>query len=655
LVNAGVRPSFPLERTDGVRIAARGRDAPETAPEAPLRHMRRENSSRKQRALHFHMRDRAGRVRAPTSRRTGNIVKTIAALALAAEQKNLQWYVPRANGFEPLTDMTRARREIAAGLLARGVKKGDRVAVVSDTRAEWCLADLAILSIGAVTIGVYPTSTAEQMRYIVDHAKCVGAFVGSGHPQTACPPATTAQSAPSTAGAERAGLRFRLDLDDMSALRAEGAKHLADHPRALDEIVVEPSDVAAIVYTSGTTGQPKGVVLTHEALYETAKVGIDTLGITASDTGVGFLPLAHILARVNFYGTLHSGCALWFSRSLEQVADVWQNARPTAIAVVPRVLEKIQARILGTVAESPARRRKLFARALDVGTQRLRALERGEPVPTRLAMEHALWERLVYRRVRAGLGWDRLRFAICGGAPLRREVAEFFGALGVTVLEGYGLSETSAASVLCLPGAGNSKIGTVGRPLSSVQLKIADDGEILLKSPGLFSRYERDDAATREAFDEQGFFRTGDIGVVDAQGFLKITDRKKDLLVTAGGKNVAPQAIEAKLLADPRALQAVVVGDARPYLVALLVLEPGVSKSAADEIVAQANRELARYEQIKRVAVLDQELTVDNGLLTPTQKVRRRAVVERHASLIDELYGAGSSTSQIGAGAGAAA
>jgi long-chain acyl-CoA synthetase len=574
-----------------------------------------------------------------TARMTTPKTHTIAQLVADAEQRlgtRVVSYVPRGPGgsFVPVRadENAAARQELSAALLARGVRPGDRVAIVAETRLEWALCDLAILSIGAVTVGVYPTSTPEQMRYIVEHAGASIAFVASG-PRLAI---------------EKSGVALKeiVDLDDLATFRGEGRRALASHANLADELVmcrdsVRPKDVAAIVYTSGTTGQPKGVVLTHLALYTASKVGVEALQLTDADVGVGFLPLAHALARVNYYGTLHAGTVTWFSRTMEEVADVWRVAHPTVLGLVPRVLDKIHARVLSAVAESPAPRQKLFARALEVGKEYARLVAEGARIPTRLAMEHALWERLVYKRVRAGIGWDRLRFALCGGAPLRREVAEFFGAIGVTILEGYGLSETSAATVLSLPNA--RRAGSVGRPLAGVEVKIAADGEILLKCPGLFARYEKDEDATRAAIDADGFFATGDVGHVDADGFVFITDRKKDLIVTAGGKNVAPQAIEAALAADPRVLHAVAIGDQRPYLVALLFVDPIVGDRAArervaNEAVARANQGLARFEQIKTCALLDDEPTIASGLLTPTQKVKRRAVAERYAAMVEALY-----------------
>ena len=308
-----------------------------------------------------------------------SIPNTIAHLAEDAERRlgtRVTAHVPSSTGFTPVTfaALTRMKRDIAGALYARGVRPGDRVAIVAETRLEWCAADLAILSLGAVTVGVYPSSTAEQMRFILAHAHCKGAFVAGAAPRASLQVARDAL--PPNA--------FVVDLDtDLAAFRAESAS-----TPSLDAIGVLPDDTATIVYTSGTTGRPKGVVLTHKALFSASRTGIDALAIGAQDEGVGFLPLAHVLARVNFYGTLHAGSTIWFAKSMEEVADVWRAAHPTVLALVPRVLEKIQGRILGAVTESPAARQKLFARALEVGTDVVERRERGERISRSLSVEH---------------------------------------------------------------------------------------------------------------------------------------------------------------------------------------------------------------------------------------------------------------------------
>ncbi len=567
---------------------------------------------------------------------------TIAHLAHDAEARfgARTWcVVPDGAAWRELSmrDIARMRDEVAAGLAVRGVERGDRVAIIAPTRFEWVLADLAILSRGAVTVGVYPTSTPDQIAHALRTSRVKLAFVaGDAEARLVASLRTSLEDLKDV-------VRFDLDGDDLSlaALRDEGRRLLAADagaPARWRDAVLEDDD-AALVFTSGTTGAQKAVALTHRALFQVTRAGIDVLGAGADDVGVAFLPLAHVFARGNVYGGLHSASTMWFARSMEEVAAAWQAARPTIVPLVPRALEKIQARVLAAVAQSNPRRRRLFARALACGSKRSLMLREGRRVGRRLALEYALWDRLVFRRVRAGLGWDRARFVLCGGAPLRLHVWEFFHAVGVLVLQGYGLTETSAATFVSRPDAWRA--GSVGRALPGMQVKLADDGEVLVRTPGLFVRYDGDAAATRDAFDDEGYFRTGDVGRLDKDGFLFLTDRKKDLLVLAAGKNVAPQAIEAALCTDPRILQAVALGDGQPYVTALLVVDPAHrGTAAATDAVEAANAKLARYEQVKRFVVLEDELTVENGLLTPTLKVKRRAVAVRYAREIASLYDA---------------
>lgn len=541
---------------------------------------------------------------------------------------------------EPWSALRKLRREVAGALAARGIGRGDRVAVVSQTRWEWGPIDLGILSVGAVTVGIYPTSTPQQVDYILRHSRSRAVVVENAAQLSRLKPVLDALPSrvpvvvidPSGGG-----------LDGAEALEAfaQGADHAAADARAAE---IQPQDLATLVYTSGTTGPPKAVALTHQALISTSRLGSTFLGARPEDVAVSYLPMAHVLTRVNYYGYLQVRGTAWFSESLEKVGEAWLAARPTVLSTVPRVLEKAQQKILKAVEESNPRRRALFARAIEVGTRRSELVERHAPVPAALAAEAWLWERLVYRKVRAKLGWDRVRFAMCGGAPIRPEVLRFFHALGVTVIEGFGMTET--ASPIAINHPTDYRIGTVGRALPGIEVKIAADGEILVRSPGLFSRYEDDPEATTSAFDQDGFFHTGDVGELDPEGFLRITDRKRDLIITAGGKNVAPQNIEALLKADPRISQVAVFGDRQPYLVALVTLAPdalpafdeGKANALVQEVVARANQSLAPYETIKRFKVLSEDFAVDNDLLTPTLKVKRRAVQARFQGLIDALY-----------------
>jgi long-chain acyl-CoA synthetase len=533
---------------------------------------------------------------------------------------------------EPWSRPRQLRRDVAAALAAHGISRGDRVAVISQTRWEWGPIDLGILSVGAVTVGIYPTSTPSQVDYILRHSNAKVVFL-----ENEAQAARLAEVIGALPARPRAVVIAGGGFAEFLAQRNPGRAELLGDD-------VRPEDLATLVYTSGTTGPPKAVALTHRNLIATSKLGSTFLGATPQDTAVSYLPMAHVLTRVNYYGYVQARGTAWFAESLEKVNEAWLAARPTILSTVPRVLEKAQQKILKAVEDSNPRRRKLFAQALATGLKVFELKERGAPVPLLLALEHRLWERLVFKKIRARLGWDRVRFAMCGGAPIRVEILKFFHALGVVVIEGFGMTET--ASPISINHPAKWKLGTVGRALPGIEIKLARDGEILVRSPGLFARYDGDEESTRAAFDAEGFFQTGDVGVLDAEGYLRITDRKKDLIKTAGGKFVAPQNVEALLKADPRLSQAVVFGDERPYLVGLFTINPELMPSfdeaAAQQIVAEAvakaNSQLAPYETVKRFKVLPEDFAVDNELLTPTLKVKRRAVEAKFRSLIDALY-----------------
>ena len=572
--------------------------------------------------------------------RPGSADETLGRMADVAERaagETVAFYRPERGQWlpEPWSKARKLRREVAAALAANGIARGDRVAVISQTRWEWGSIDLGILSVGAVTVGIYPTSTPAQVDYILRHSRAEVVI---------------------------------LENEAQAARLAEVIAALPAHPRvvviaspgfaeflghgdgARAELLaadVRPEDLATLVYTSGTTGPPKAVALTHRNLLATSKLGSTFLGATSEDTAVSYLPMAHVLTRVNYYGYVQSRGTAWFAESLEKVNEAWLAARPTILSTVPRVLEKAQQKILKAVEDGNPRRRRIFARALATGLKVFELKERGEPVPFLLSLEHRLWDRLVFQKVRARLGWDRVRFAMCGGAPIRVEILKFFHALGVVVIEGFGMTET--ASPISINHPQKWKLGTVGRALPGIEIKLAEDREILVRSPGLFARYEGDEESTRAAFNAEGWFQTGDVGELDAEGYLRITDRKKDLIKTAGGKFVAPQNVEALLKADARLSQAVVFGDERPYLVGLFTINvelmPKFDEAAAQQIVAEAvaraNAQLAPYETVKRFKVLPEDFAIDNELLTPTLKVKRRAVEAKFRTLIDSLYAKG--------------
>jgi long-chain acyl-CoA synthetase len=551
-------------------------------------------------------------------------------------------------------ELGRAIREIAGGLAALGIEGGDHVAILAGTRPEWTLADLGALAAGATVVPIYQTNSPEECEYILAHAGARAVF---------CEDA--GQVAKVEQVRERCpALEHVIVLDGeapgavgLADLRASGAA-TGDAVVARRLAEVSPRDVATIVYTSGTTGPPKGCVVSHASLLATVAMYVDELELRDRQMVIYlFLPLAHSLARVAQYATLEAGGTLAFwggdpKRIVDELADI----RPTHFPSVPRIYEKVHSTVLSGVAEQGRVKRTLFDWALREGA-RARATARAGASPGRLAAaRHRLADRLVLSKVRGVFG-DRLAMALCGAAPIGREVLEFFDACGVLVLEGYGMTETCAAATLNTPQA--VRYGSVGRPLAGTEVAIAEDGEILMAGPHVFDGYHRDPDATQAIMSDR-WLRSGDLGMIDEDGYLHITGRKKDLIITSSGKNVSPENLESALRETRWISQAVVAGDRRPYLVALLTLDPeeapklaaelgvpaDLASMAADERVHAAiqrdvdavNERFARIEQIKRFAILDHDLSQQAGELTPTLKVKRPVIHRRYGDRFDRLY-----------------
>lgn len=499
----------------------------------------------------------------------------------------------------------------AAALEAAGVGRGDRVAVIGPPHPAWMQADFAILALGAVTVGIYPTLPEDQVEDLLRRS---GAKLLLSSPELLRPASVPV-------------LPWELPQAGPPDLAAFRARCLA----------VRPDDVATLIWTSGTTGPPKGVVLTHRAFVAVAAATQELLPLAAGEASLVFLPLAHSLQRLAVYRGLMEDAEGWFVPRVEDFVAALPAARPTILASVPRMLEKMKARIEAKVAEQPPARRRAFAWAMAVGRARSTLLEAGRPLPLALRLKWRIADR-IFAKVRAALG-GRLRSFACGGARLDPEVARFFHAMGIDVLEAWGLSETCAPATMNCPAAW--RFGTVGRPLPGVEIRRDADGELLVRGPGLFAGYFGEPEATAAVMTADGFFRTGDIGEIDPDGFVRVTDRKKEILVTSGGKNIPPVNLEKKLEGGAIG-QAVVIGDDRPYLVALFAPEPDFAcadrEAWAAERVAAVNRGLAPYEQIKRWAWLDAPLSEAAGHLTPTQKLRRKAIAAAFADRIDALY-----------------
>jgi long-chain acyl-CoA synthetase len=489
------------------------------------------------------------------------------------------------------------------------------------------LFDFALGLIGAVGVGIYANSSAKDVEHVLTHSEAVGVLCEDD-----------AQRAKLEAAAPRHVLTFA----DLDTLREHGREHARTHPDAVAEAAaaIDPEDLFTFIYTSGTTGPPKACMIRHRNYYAMV-AKLDDLDdfVVSDDTMLLYLPLAHNFGRLMHLTAPYAGYTLAFCPDPYAVAEALPVVRPTVLPSVPRVFEKIHAAVADAFDQAHGLKRVLIQWALRVG-RRVSALRRaGRPVPRALAVQHRVADRLVYAKVKQRLG-GRLRIAISGGAPLAKEIAEFFHALDMLILEGYGLTECTTAATVNRPA--RFRFGTVGPALPGVELRLAEDGELLIRSDTVFGGYFRDEDATREVLGEDGWLRSGDIASIDTDGFVTITDRKKDLLVTAGGKNVAPQNLENALKASPLVSQALVVGDRRPYVVALITLEPDVDRDTAQEriqaVVDAVNAELSRFEQIKRFAILPRDFTADDDELTPTLKLKRRVCEQHFAAEIERLY-----------------
>ena len=515
---------------------------------------------------------------------------------------------------------------LAQGLLARGVRQGDRVAVLARTRLEWILLDWAVMSIGAVVVGLYPTSSAKECEYILGHCEAVLAFT-EDEEQT--------RKLISVRGALPA-LREIIPVVWLDKLEADGrlAKHLKPEP-------VEEDDLATLIYTSGTTGPPKGCMLTHRNLVSAAMRVVEGMN-QPGDVCLLFLPLAHSYGRLAHQAASRRGATVALVADVARVPEALTTIRPTVLPAVPRVYEKVHANALGEIERAGGLRRRIGLWALGVGARTSRARRDGASVSGILAMQQRLADKLVFAKVRERLG-GRLRVGVSGAAPLSPDVMEFFHALGVPVVEGYGLTETASSASVNEPG--DFRIGTVGRPVDGAEIRLEEDGEILIRSDSVFAGYYKEPEATAAVLTDDGWFRTGDVGEIDDEGFLKITDRKKDLIITAGGKNIAPQNLENALKSSRFVSQAIVVGDRRPYVTALVTLdEAELSSSGRDpqelvqELVDDVNRDRTRVEQIKRFVILPRDFSQEEGEVTPTLKLRRRVIHEHFADEIERLY-----------------
>jgi len=550
------------------------------------------------------------------------------------------------------------------GLHALGVAKGDRISLLSENRLEWLYTDMGALGIGACVVPVYPTLTAEEIRYIVDNSDSK-VLVVENKPQLDkawavkddCP--RLEKIVVIDPGGADLGPAFLLSFADLLELgRAKRREDSGLFTRLA--AAVTPDDLATIVYTSGTTGVPKGAMITHGNIMSEIRsleqvrprYGFD------SDQTVPFLPLSHVFERVagHWYG-LYVGLTASYAESLDTIVQDIQEKRPTVVLAVPRVCEKIYQRIIGQVEQSPPWKQKVFYWGQRIGDRISRLREEKKPIPAWLGFKYRLAYALVFKKLQQALG-GRVRWITASGAPTAKEIIRFFNAAGITVVEGYGMTECTAGATMS--NLADHRIGTVGKPLPGVDIRLDEDGEILLKGGNVFKGYWKMEEETRKSFTEDGYFRSGDIGVFN-NGFLEIVDRKKDLIITSGGKNIAPQKIENLFKQDPLFSQFIVIGDRRKYLTALVNInleraaqvaqEKGLAftrpedllddqefLNLVDETVAGLNNRLAKYETVKQYRIVKQEFSMETGELTATLKVRRKVVQEKYADLIDSMY-----------------
>ena len=566
----------------------------------------------------------------------------------------------RGGSWRPLSseELLRRVRRVALGLHALGLRRGDRAGILSESSPEWVVADLGCLFAGVVNGPLYPTLAPQQVCYIAEDSGALLLFVQDRETYGRVREALSACAALSTVvlmsgeGADGA-----LTLAE---LEARGARLEAEQPRLVEELcgAVGPEDLATVIYTSGTTGEPKGVMLTHSNVVSNLVGTSERLAFAPEDVALSVLPLSHVFERGAMYMYLHHGAQVYFAEAIDRIGDNMREVRPTIVVAVPRLFEKIYARIKDKAAEGGRVKSALLAWAVGTGKRWAHATVWKRPAGPLLRLQQAAATRLVFSKWREATG-GRIRLFCSGGAALPEELGLVFYGAGLPIVQGYGLTETSP--VICVNGPDDNRIGTVGQPIRDVEVRIAADGEIETRGPNVMRGYYNKPDATREVFTDDGWFKTGDIGALDSEGYLRITDRKKELFKTSGGKYVAPQPVEQLIKQSRFVSQVVLVGNGRKFPAALIVPDweqlrsyaqhKGLDcKTPADfcrhprvvdliqRQVDSATAELARYERVKRVALLERELTIEGGELTPTLKVKRRVIDEKYKDVIDRLY-----------------
>lgn len=550
----------------------------------------------------------------------------------------------------------------ALGLASLGVKRGDKIAIISENRPEWVIADMAMVCLGVINVPIYPTLTPKQIEFISNDAEVKMAIVSNslqlGKVQKIKKDVPSLGRVIIMTDKGDAAAQEALAFFSVYAIGEEFEK---SHPKYLAQNIsqAKPTDLLTIIYTSGTTGNPKGVMLTHHNLVANIKAAADIIPFGPQEILLSFLPLCHSFERMaGYYTALSCAATVAYAESVETVRDNLLEIRPTIVTTVPRLFERFRSRILKQVDSAPPARQSIFYWALGVGRKYVRQKKHGK-VSIAVQAQYALASKLVFGKLREKVTGGRIKFFVSGGAALPRDLGEFFEAIGMTIIEGYGLTETSP--VLTVNRLDDYEFGAVGKPVPGVEIKIAEDGEILAKGPNIMRGYYKNDKATEEVIDKDGWFHTGDIGMFNRNGHLIITDRKKHLFVSSGGKNIAPQPIENLLLQCKYVDQVVLIGDGKMYLTALIVPEFENLKQFAlrekidfsdqeglvhssdvrtlfQQEIQMLQKDLPQFERVRRFELLSSPLTVENGEITPTMKVKRKVVEQKYASLIEKMY-----------------
>jgi long-chain acyl-CoA synthetase len=546
------------------------------------------------------------------------------------------------------------------GLASIGLAIGDKIAIISENRPEWLISDISIISLGSIDVPLYPSLTAKQIEFIFNNADVKCAIVSNQLQLNKVN--KIINEVPNLKKIIIMNEKYDIqeNVIKFSDILRAGEHFEKDNPDFFERNIYQrsPEEVCTIIYTAGTTGDPKGVVLTNANFVSQATDAPQMLPILPSDVFLSFLPLCHVFERMaTAYTGFACGATIAFAESIDTVAENMLEVQPTVIPTVPRLFERIHSKIKKSIDNSPPSKQKIFNWAVNVGRKYAIAKKTGL-IPLGLKSKHRLAEKLVFSKLKARTG-GKIRFFISGGASLHKDLAEFFEAVGITIIEGYGLTETSP--VITLNSLNNYKFGSVGKTIPNVEVKIAEDGEVLTRGPHIMKEYYKNPEATKAAIDNEGWFHTGDIGHVDAEGFLFITDRKKHIFVSSGGKNIAPQPIENLFLSSKYIDQFVLIGDRRQFLSALIVPDFDAVKEYADskgiqysdigdlarndEIyslidndIGKIQKDLANYERVRKFVLLDKPLSLEEGELTPKQSIKRKVVEERYANLIEEMY-----------------